>query len=435
MLFDLLKKNQFSNVRERRKKLIEAVRSVYPSIKQAKILLIGGFERHGERFLQESNFYYLTGLTEPGLVMSVDLDGRSVVYMPAYSYDRAKWSVSSFDTRPEKIGESQVDEVKFLGNPGIASEFHLLCTQEDCCFLLHDLAMALDMGDNAIFSLNPINTTALLEQRLFLERLEHFSPRLKKALINIAPFVFEGRRTKDMREIELIHKAVQIAMAAQEAAAEVIEPGEQEGVVQAALEWVMTASKSKPSFPSIVAGGKNATVLHYINNEDFMKSGDLVIVDIGARIDGYCSDITRTYPVSGYFNKRQKEIYNIVLEVQAHLEEIAAPGFWISNKDFPEQSLNHVAKKIFAHYGLERFFGHNIGHFLGLDVHDVGDVMQPLRDGDVITIEPGLYLPDEGLGIRIEDDYWVAAGGVVCLSDGLVKDVVGVEALMKNAKK
>ena len=127
-----------------------------------------------------------------------------------------------------------------------------------------------------------------------------------------------------------------------------------------------------------------------------------------------------------------KEIYNIVLETQVYVESIAKPGMYLNNKNFPEKSLNYLAHKFLESYGLGQYFAHNIGHFLGLDVHDVGDNNYELQPGDVFTIEPGIYIPEENLGIRIEDDFLMVEDGVVCLSFGLPKSCVEIEKLMKE---
>jgi len=161
-----------------------------------------------------------------------------------------------------------------------------------------------------------------------------------------------------------------------------------------------------------------------------MKNDDLVVVDIGAEFEHYCGDITRTYPVSGRFTKRQREIYDIVLECQQYIEMLAKPGMWLSNKDKPEESLNHLAREFFKERGYDQYFLHGLGHFLGLDVHDVGDYSEPLQIGDVITIEPGLYIAQEQLGVRIEDNYWIVEDGVVCLSEHLPKDADEIEKLI-----
>ena len=136
-----------------------------------------------------------------------------------------------------------------------------------------------------------------------------------------------------------------------------------------------------------MATGKNATILHYTANTSAMKKGDLVVVDIGAAFDGYCADLTRTYPVSGKFSKRQRELYNLVLDAQTYIADLAKPGMYLNNSDEPERSLHHLAQSFLKKHGYDQYFVHGIGHFLGLDVHDVGNVKEPLKENDVFTIE------------------------------------------------
>ena len=158
-----------------------------------------------------------------------------------------------------------------------------------------------------------------------------------------------------------------------------------------------------------------------------------MVVDVGAEYDYYCADLTRTYPVSGSFTKRQKELYNLVLDTQEYVAKLAKPGMWLSNKEKPEKSLHHLAKKFLDDRGgYGKYFVHGIGHFLGMDVHDVGDIKEPLQDGDVFTLEPGIYIPEENIGIRIEDNYWIAKDGAVCLSESLPKKPDEIEAMMEE---
>jgi Xaa-Pro aminopeptidase len=130
------------------------------------------------------------------------------------------------------------------------------------------------------------------------------------------------------------------------------------------------------------------------------------------------------------FTPRQREVYSIVLETQEYIAGVAQPGYWISNKDVPEKSLQHLALDYLKDQGYDRYFIHGIGHFLGMDVHDVGDYKEPLKEGDVITIEPGIYIPEEQLGIRIEDNYWITSHGAVCMSEDLPREPHEIEEFM-----
>jgi Xaa-Pro aminopeptidase len=159
------------------------------------------------------------------------------------------------------------------------------------------------------------------------------------------------------------------------------------------------------------------------------------VIDIGAEYAYYAADITRTYPASGTFSERQREIYQMVLDAQEFVAAHAKPGYWLKNAAYPEQSLHHMAVQFFKEHGLDKYFMHGIGHYLGLDVHDVGSYQEPLKPGDLFTIEPGLYIRNEGIGVRIEDNYLMTGDGVRCLSAHIPKTVTDIERLMLCAAK
>lgn len=219
------------------------------------------------------------------------------------------------------------------------------------------------------------------------------------------------RMKKSEQEIARIYRAIDITITAYEAATSSIQDEIAECEIQATMEFVYTAHGCVPAFPTIVASGNNATILHYNKNSELLKQGDLVLIDTGVRCDQYCADLSRTYPISGKFTARQKALYEIVLEVQAQLAETIQPGYFINNKEQADRSLQHIAISLFKKYDLAHYFIHSIGHHLGLNVHDVANYAQPLEEGNVITIEPGLYIPEEQIGIRI---VWNIQGCFFC---------------------
>jgi Xaa-Pro aminopeptidase len=272
-----------------------------------------------------------------------------------------------------------------------------------------------------------------VEQRFIVDRLNTLSPGLCDSIVDISALAASLRRIKFAYEKEQLQKAIMITQEAHSIIANEIRPGVEESTIQGLLEYAFTVSGAlRPAFPSIVGSGKNSTVLHYTQNERAMQEGDLVVVDIGAEFNYYCADLTRTYPVSGRFTQRQKHIYEQVLETQNYIATIARPGFWISNKNEPDKSLHHLAVSFLRERGFDQYFPHGIGHFLGMDVHDVGDVTVPLEPGDVITIEPGIYISEEKVGVRIEDNYLMLENGLVCLSEELPKDVESIEAMVQG---
>jgi|SRR5579859_1712854 len=403
--------------KERRKKLIELVQQHHKH--EGAIMLLAGFEHDVYRFRQESSFYYFTGITEPGVVLWLDLNGHATLFIPNHGNMRSKWVQGVIEVTQEHASALGMDRVEYLGLPCDSYQLYPFFKAENHQHLLQTIKQTID-AKKKIFTLYPKTAYGYIEQRHLLDRLMSFNSEIAPAVTDISPIVAQLRRKKSKKEIELLFKAIEITTLAHEAAAHVIDPGVYEYHVQAALEYVFIESGAqRPSFPSIVGSGKNSTVLHYNQNNRVMDKNDVVVVDIGAEYNYYCADLTRTYPVSGTFTKRQREIYNLVLDTQEYIAALAQPGYWLSHKDHPEKSLNHLAKDFLKERGYEKYFPHGIGHFLGLDVHDVGDASQPLEEGDVITIEPGIYIPEEKIGVRIEDNYWIVKDGAVCLSEDL----------------
>jgi Xaa-Pro aminopeptidase len=424
-------KNFFSwlEFKERREKLLKLIKDEYQTEKGA-IVLFGSFELPASKFKQESSFYYFTGINEPGSVLFMSLDGNTKLLVPNAA-TRLHWVSGCIDPKsckPEDIGFNNLD---YVGQPISGFEFSPFFSQSEVSTLLDLIKLTINDGGK-IFTLNPDNQTQYFQQRFILERLNSFMPILQNNSIDISPLAAQLRRVKSKKEIEAIYKAIDITIMGHEAAIQVIADGKNEAEVQAAIEYVFTSSKAQLAFASIVGSGKNSTVLHYTANNKELKKGELVVVDIGAEFEHYCGDITRTYPVSGKFSKRQKEVYELVLSAQEYIASLAKPGMWLSNKEHPDKSLNHLTREFFKERGYDKYFLHSLGHFLGLDVHDVGNFIEPLRPGDVITIEPGLYIDEENLGVRIEDNYWIVEDGSICLSENLPKNIEEIEEILKK---
>ena len=392
--------------KNRRKKLVERVREAHPEVSQGVVLLFAGFEYERHVFLQESSFYYLTGINEPGVVFALHLDGREVLYSPNYGRARDQWVTSS-------VGEQGGVEQKLLGEKCEGYSLKPYFCKKEYANLIGDIQQA-----GPVFSLLDKSNANYFTQ---IYRLENIATRA----IDISPIISQMRRKKDEHELELMQQAIEITHLAHARVAEIIKPGMYEYEIQAEIEKVFTCNRAGIAFPSIVASGKNTTVLHYISRDKKLEDNDMLVVDIGARVGHYCADITRTYSVSGKFSPRQKEIYDIVRDLQVYVSSLARPGVFLINKETPENSLHHLALEFLKKLGYDKYFVHGIGHFLGLDVHDVGDGkthpaggFNPLGAGDVITIEPGIYISDENIGVRIEDDFLITADG--CRKLGIV---------------
>ena len=258
------------------------------------------------------------------------------------------------------------------------------------------------------------------------------------AVDNIYPIVASLRMNKDADEVETIKEAVKVTEEALNYVLKTLKPGMMEYQVQAEFEYkVKSLGADSVAFPTIAGSGINGTMLHYETNHDVCKEDTLILLDLGARVKGYNADITRTYPVSGKFTERQKAFYNIVLKANRSVAELAKPGLTLAE-------LNNHCKSVLAQGLIElgliekeeevgKYYMHGVAHHLGIDVHDVTvPEKAKLEPGMVITNEPGLYIDEEEIGIRIEDDLLITEDGCVVLSEDIVRTVEDIEAKMKE---
>jgi Xaa-Pro aminopeptidase len=274
------------------------------------------------------------------------------------------------------------------------------------------------------------------------------------ALLDPGAIVHEMRLFKDTDEITHLRRAIEIAAHAHRAAMEAARDGVHEYEIEALLDYTFRRMGGDgPAYPSIVASGKNATILHYTTNSEVLRAGDLLLIDAGAEFGGYCADVTRTFPIGGRFKPAQQAIYEIVLAAQLAAIEAVRPGARI---DEPHQRavetlvdgllqlrvLEGDRAALIAEEGYRAFYMHRTSHWLGMDVHDVGTykvegAARVLEPGMVLTVEPGLYFGhgvvgvDErycGIGVRIEDDVLVTAAGHEVLSAAVPKSLPDIES-------
>lgn len=253
---------------------------------------------------------------------------------------------------------------------------------------------------------------------------------------NIHPDLGELRSIKQVCEIEEMKKAIEITREGIEALYKAAKPGIKEHQLEAHYNFVLNQHGVKPSFGTIAANGANATILHYRKNNALIEPNNLILFDLGVQHDLYCSDITRTFPVSGRFTERQKAYYEIVLEANKRSIEFLRPGVTFKEwNDFGKKVLAEgliKLGKIKDESEVTKYYYHSLGHFLGLDVHDVGNYTKPFEVNQVLTVEPGLYIADEGIGIRIEDNVLITKDGRINLSKSIIKEVKDIEAFMKK---
>lgn len=280
-------------------------------------------------------------------------------------------------------------------------------------------------------------------------------------LASIEPILHEMRLFKSPAELKLMRHAAEISAQAHVKAMQFCRAERFEYQIEADIvHHFMQSGLRAVAYPSIVACGKNACTLHYTENKDQLKNGDLLLIDAGAECNHYAADITRTFPVSGKFTEPQAQLYQLVLDAQLAAIEQIKPGIpWNAAHEVSVEVitkglvklglLKGNVKKLIKAEKYKQFYMHRIGHWLGMDVHDVGDYKinqewRKLQAGMVLTIEPGLYIPENcktidkqwrGIGIRIEDDILVTKEGHEVLTNGVPKTIVDIEAVMNSTDK
>jgi Xaa-Pro aminopeptidase len=262
------------------------------------------------------------------------------------------------------------------------------------------------------------------------------------------PMITEFRMCKEPEEIKMMQQACDITEKAFRRLLKSTRPGMMEYEVEAEIthEFISNGAGGHAYYP-IVASGVNACVLHYVKNDQRLKNGDLILLDFGAEYGNYAADLTRTIPINGKFNKRQKDCYNAVLRVMKKATQLIVPGATIEkiNKDVTKlMEAEMIGLGLFTAKDVKnqnadspmyfKYYMHGNSHFLGLDVHDVGTRQMVLKPGMVLTCEPGLYIKEEEIGIRIENDILVNEKGPIDLMKNIPREVEEIEALMKGKK-
>lgn len=398
-------------------------------------------------FRQDSDFYYLTGFSEPD-ALAVFIPGREqgeyILFCREFDEAKALW------------------EGAHAGLEGATGHY-----QADDAFPIEDMDEILPgMLENKHKVFYPMGRDSDLDHRL-LDWINHIKSQSRSGLVapgelvSLEHILHEMRLFKSPEEIKLMRRAAEVSAKGHVKAMQTCKPGLYEYQIEAELvHHFMKEGLRAVAYPSIVAGGKNACVLHYTENSDKLKNGDLLLIDAGAECDHYAADITRTFPISGRFSEPQKQLYQLVLDAQTAAMEQIKPGTpWHYAHDASVEVLTKglvalgllegKVKTLIKKEKFKQFYMHRIGHWLGMDVHDVGDYKidqkwRLLEPGMVLTIEPGLYIPadcktvDEqwrGIGIRIEDDLLVTEQGHEILTNGVPRTIAEIEALMqgKNA--
>jgi len=362
-----------------------------------------------QAFIQDSDFYYLTGVSEPGAALILapsEHRYREVLYLQPRDPEVENWN-----GRREPLGDALNEALGFERVSRIGS-------------LPFDLTAMLQRSRKAVF-LGPI-VSAAADIPPALELLRDAQARVPGAsLENMADLLPEMRRIKDDLEIEQIRQAINVTGKGIVAAMKSVEPGMKEFQLQSVVEHVYEMEGAQfLGFSTILAWGPNTTVLHYGSNDQLIRDSGLVLLDTGAAWEHYSADVTRTMPVNGVFSPRERELYELVLKAaDTAIRKVRVGADYYND-------VHLTAKKVLDDAGYGQYFIHGTGHFVGLDVHDVGNYDLPLEAGVVITVEPGIYIPEEGIGIRIEDDVLVTRDGPVLLSGHIPRTVEEIERTM-----
>ena len=365
-------------------------------------------QEDGDGYRQSSDFYYLTGVREEGAMLVLapkERTYREFLLLPSRDPEAERWTGER-----EPIGAALRQKYGFQRIYRTGRLLGLLLDLTERSPVLWQVMRPAGAAEVKPADLELYGKITAKLTGVSLRALPQALPRIR------------SRHTPD--EIALMQRAVRISEAGFRAAVLEIRPDAAEGRVEAEAERVWkTLGSRRPAYASIVGSGPNSTILHYPRSERVMRDGELILLDMSAEFAHYASDITRTCPGSGKFSGRQREIYELVLKAQQAAFDKVKPGAYI-------EDLDAVARKVIEDAGYGDFFIHGLGHFVGLDVHDAGNYQEALKAGMVITLEPGIYLPDEKLGVRIEDDVLVTETGAKFLSDGLPRNAEEIEKWM-----
>lgn len=389
------------------------------------------------RFRQNENFYYLTGLAEPGGILllaprpsdrssprAADAEKfpREILFLPAHNAKQERWTGPRLAPQdPDVHARTGFETV--LDREAFERELRRLLPAYGVLYTV------LPPGRNP---------EAWSFERDRANRLKALAP--SASLRDAGPEIARLRQVKSPSELALLEKALRASMDAHREAMQAVRPGVYEYEIAALMKYVFERQGcERPAFDPIVASSLFSTVLHYNANSRRMEAGDLVVLDVGGEYSGYAADITRTLPVSGKFTPRQREIYEIVLGAQRAAIAAIRPGMTLGRSS--PNSIHKIAYDYLNSNGKDRrgqplgkYFLHVLGHHLGLNVHDSGDPARPFEPGMVITVEPGLYIPEENLGVRIEDVVLVTETGARVLTEALPRDPDGIERAMSKAQ-
>lgn len=372
-------------------------------------------------FSPDRNFYYVSGIDKQNCILffaKKEQEQKVTLYIERDNGIMAKWVGANIT--PEQAKEiSGIEDIAYIDQFEQDFAVYVFKNNIDICYI--------DMECREFCSSPALQ---------FSKKVSEYFPAVVQK--NVYPIFGNMRQIKEQYELDLIQQAIDITIKGIQSMMKHSKAGMMEYEIEAYFDFVLKKhGVQQKAFQSIAAAGKNGTILHYMDNNGKTKQGDLILFDVGAQKNWYNGDITRTFPVNGKFTERQKVVYNIVLEGQKKVIEAIKP-------DAPFGSLNEVLKQ---HYfeelkklgivktkeDVSKYYYHNVSHHLGAETHDIG-VCSVLRPNMVLTVEPGLYISEWDIGIRIEDDVVVTENGCRVLSENMIKTVEEIEAFMAEEK-
>ena len=388
-------------------------------------------------FAQEENFYYLTGHNEEGagLILLPALHGdhaaageaswggpREILFLPPKNPNKEKWNgVRMSPSDPGIEARTGFSSVKPFPEMRATVENLAKLYSTFCTILPYNKELGGYPHEKAV-----------------VDWLQLAAPQAK--VKDVHGPIETMRQAKSPGELAFLKRAIDLSLDAQLEAMKMMRPGLYEYQVAAKMVEVHAMGGSEAEgYAPIVGAGPNSTVLHYDKLSRKIEDGDMVVLDVGAQYSGYSADITRTLPANGKFTARQREIYEIVLGAQNAALAAIKPGAHFSCKGRKDGLMNIAYDYINSHgrdregRPLGQYFIHGLGHNIGLNVHDPGDNCAPLQPGMVVTVEPGIYIPEENLGVRIEDDVLITESGYKLLSERLPRDPGEIERIMAEA--
>ncbi|MDD2211086.1 MAG: Xaa-Pro aminopeptidase [Candidatus Cloacimonetes bacterium] len=400
-------------VSPRREKLLSSLNE------QDAVILFAALETKLEKFKQENNFLYLTGLSIPNAIYlgyKSSKGNMEYLFIQRSDPEREVWEGKKLSIEEAKE-QSGISRVLYL------DEFDNMLT-------------AYAPAINRIFTnIGHQALDAPLSYAMFrLQPVRERYPQI--AILCITQIITPLRKIKSEWEIMQLQKAIDVTGKGIMDIWENAKPGMMEYELEAMLFYRIQRSGLKHwGFAPIIATGINAATLHYEKNECQIASNDLVLMDVGASNMNYSADISRTFPISGTFSRRQADVYNAVLRVQKHIIGMIRPGRTLGELQSKTREL--IAKELMELGLIEdasqlmKYYMHGVSHFLGMDTHDVGGRESMLEPGNVITVEPGIYIPEESIGVRIEDDVLVTKEGYCVLSQNIPKEISELEDILK----